>query len=155
ESASQIEGVFEEMERRLRERAGRDGEVRRSFDGRLFGQSWETPFVQLPDGPIDITDLVERFHDTYERRYGNRFPYIPVARVRSRGARRGPPGKVECGALPREGGSPSHSRWVRRIEFRHFADEPLEADEYERGSLPVGAHLSGPAVIREGLATTF
>ena len=27
--------------------------------------------------------------------------------------------------------------------------------EYERSSLPVGARLSGPAVIREGLATTF
>ena len=51
ESAPQIERVFEEMEHRLRERAGRDGEVRRSFDGRLFGQSWETPFVQVPRGP--------------------------------------------------------------------------------------------------------
>ena len=30
--------------------------VRRSFDGRLFGQSWETPFVQVPDGPITRDD---------------------------------------------------------------------------------------------------
>ena len=33
--------------RRRRRRA------RRSFDGRLFGQSWETPFVRSRDGPID------------------------------------------------------------------------------------------------------
>ena len=34
--------------------AGRDDvEIRRSFDGRLFGQSWETPFIEVPDGPID------------------------------------------------------------------------------------------------------
>ena len=83
------------MERRLRERAGRDGEVRRSFDGRLFGQSWETPFVQVPDGPIDIADLVERFHETYERRYGNRFPYIPVQGVSYRVELRVPSEKVE------------------------------------------------------------
>ena len=95
ESAPQIEGVFEEMERRLRERAGRDGEARRSFDGRLFGQSWETPFVQVPQGPIDIADLVERFHETYERRYGNRFPYIPVQGVSYRVELRVPSEKVE------------------------------------------------------------
>jgi N-methylhydantoinase A len=150
ESAPQIEGVFEEMERRLRERAGRDGEARRSFDGRLFGQSWETPFVQVPQGPIDIADLVERFHETYERRYGNRFPYIPVQGVSYRVELRVPSEKVEFTppAVESDGAG-------RAIELRHFADDPLEAVEYERTALPVGARLSGPAVIREGLATTF
>ena len=58
EQAPQIAAVFEEMERRLRERAGATpgaGAVRRSFDGRLFGQSWETPFVEVPAGPIGRT----------------------------------------------------------------------------------------------------
>jgi N-methylhydantoinase A len=150
ESAAQIEGVFEEMERRLRERAGKDGEVRRSFDGRLFGQSWETPFVQLPAGPIDIADLVERFHETYERRYGNRFPYIPVQGVSYRVELRVPSEKIEFTSPAVESDSAG-----RAIELRHFADDPLEAAEYERVALPVGTRLSGPAVIREGLATTF
>ena len=150
ESAPQIEGVFEEMERRLRERAGRDGEARRSFDGRLFGQSWETPFVQVSQGPIDIADLVERFHETYERRYGNRFPHIPVQGVSYRVELRVPSEKVEFTPPAVEGDSAG-----RAIEVRHFADDPLEAVEYERTALPVGARLSGPAVIREGLATTF
>lgn len=150
ESAPQIEGVFEEMERRLCERAGRDGEARRSFDGRLFGQSWETPFVQVAQGPIDIADLVERFHETYERRYGNRFPHIPVQGVSYRVELRVPSEKVEFTPPAVEGDSAG-----RAIELRHFADDPLEAVEYERTALPVGARLSGPAVIREGLATTF
>ena len=150
ESAPQIEGVFEEMERRLRERAGRDGDAHRSFDGRLFGQSWETPFVQVPQGPIDIADLVERFHETYERRYGNRFPHIPVQGVSYRVELRVPSEKVEFTPPAVEGDSEG-----RAIELRHFADDPLEAVEYERTALPVGARLSGPAVIREGLATTF
>jgi len=158
DSAPQIEAVFGEMERRLRERAGRDGEVRRSFDGRLFGQSWETPFVQVPDGPIDIADLVERFHETYERRYGNRFPYIPVQGVSYRVELRVPSENVEF-ARKIDGENHSHSQPVTKspqtIELRHFAEKPLSAGEYDREALPVGARIPGPAVIREGLATTF
>src|SRR6185312_11698431 len=77
----------EEMERGLRERAGAAAEraaVRRSFDGRLWGQSWETPFVAVPDGPITpdtIGAMVESFHAEYGRRFGNTFPYIPVQGV--------------------------------------------------------------------------
>src|SRR5262249_47685764 len=55
DTAPQVAAVFEEMERGLRERAGigdADVRVRRSFDGRLYGQSWETPFVEVGDGPI-------------------------------------------------------------------------------------------------------
>jgi N-methylhydantoinase A len=155
ESAAQIEGVFADMERRLRERSGRDGEVRRSFDGRLFGQSWETPFVQIPEGPIDIGDLVERFHETYERRYGHSFPYIPVQGVSYRVELRVPSEKVEFTASGVESENDSHPGPPRAIELRHLPDEPLEATEYVRSSLPVGARLSGPVVIREGLATTF
>jgi N-methylhydantoinase A len=155
ESVDQIEGVFAEMEHRLRERAGRDGEVRRSFDGRLFGQSWETPFVQVADGPIDIADLVERFHESYERRYGNRFPYIPVQGVSYRVELRVPSEKVEFTPQGVESDSDSHTGRHRTIELRHFAEEPVETAEYDRSALPVGARLSGPAVIREGLATTF
>jgi N-methylhydantoinase A len=151
DSEPRIEGVFEEMERRLRERAGRAGEVRRSFDGRLFGQSWETPFVQVPDGPIDVAVLVERFHESYEQRYGNAFPYIPVQGVSYRVELRVPSDKVEF--VERGGGGKAPP--ARTIELRHFADEPLEATEYDRAALPTGARIAGPAVIREGLATTF
>jgi N-methylhydantoinase A len=146
------------MERRLRERAGRDGDVRRSFDGRLFGQSWETPFVQIPAGPIDIADLVERFHETYERRYGNRFPYIPVQGVSYRVELRVPSEKVEfTPRLDSESNSQSRSepKPPRTIELRHFADGPLEAAGYERSALRVGQRVAGPAVIREGFATTI
>ena len=66
------------MEAGLRKRVGEGVNgvsVRRSFDGRLYGQSWETPFIGVPDGPI----TGERRGDDrgvqreYARRYGNRF----------------------------------------------------------------------------------
>jgi N-methylhydantoinase A/oxoprolinase/acetone carboxylase beta subunit len=44
---------------------------------------------------------------------------------------------------------------TRSVELRHFGDGPLEAAEYERDALPAGARIVGPAVIREGLATTL
>ena len=154
ESAPQIAAVFEEMERGLRARAGQDGEVRRSFDGRLFGQSWETPFVQVPDGPITaetIPELVERFHQAYERRYGNRFPYVPVQGVSYRVELRVPSEKVEFAPLEAGG----EATPTRTIELRRLGSGPLEAAEYDRDSLPPGARIAGPAVIREGLATTL
>ncbi len=58
--------------------------LRRSFDGRLLGQSWETPLVEVPEGPITeatVQQMIDRFHDEYERRYGNRFPVVPVQGV--------------------------------------------------------------------------
>jgi N-methylhydantoinase A len=159
EAAPQIEAVFEEMERSLRERAGvADGEaaVRRSFDGRLFGQSWETPFVEVPEGPITpetIPSLVERFHAAYERRYGNRFPYVPVQGVSYRVELIVHSEKVDLS--PHAEGAWTDAKPKGTIEIRYFDSEPLQAAEYDRVSLPVGSRIAGPAVIREGLSTTF
>jgi N-methylhydantoinase A len=153
-----VAAVFEEMERALRARAelGENGvAVRRSFDGRLVGQSWETPFVPVPDGPITeatIGELVERFHAEYERRYGNRFPYVPVEGVSYRVELVAPAEKVELAAVGGNGSLPSPSR---RIELRYLDEQPILADEYERGELPAGARVDGPAIVREPLSTTY
>jgi N-methylhydantoinase A len=159
ESAPTVAAVFEDMERRLRERAG-IGEgavsVRRSFDGRLVGQSWETPFVEVPPGAITgetMAELVDRFHAEYERRYGNRFPYMPVQGVSYRVELVVPAEKVEY--VGREPEGEVDVEPARLLELRHFADEPVEAGEYARESLPAGGRVRGPAVIREALSTTL
>jgi N-methylhydantoinase A len=152
-----IAAVYEEMERGLRERAGvgsDEGSVRRSFDGRLWGQSWETPFVEVPAGEIDAADLIERFHGAYERRYGNRFPYVPVQGVSYRvelvlPSERlvfEPLGGEEGAAAPEPDGT---------VQLRHLGPEPLAAGAFTRERLGVGARVAGPAVIREGLSTTL
>ena len=159
ETASQIDSVFGDMERRLRARLDGDGAgaiVRRSFDGRLLGQSWETPFIEIPDGPITedtVGRLVERFHAEYERRYGNRFPMIPVQGVTYRVQLVVPSGKVEYTA--QDGPAAADVESERTVEVRYFADEPLRVGEYARETLPVGGRVRGPAIIREALSTTF
>ncbi|HKE80549.1 MAG TPA: hydantoinase/oxoprolinase family protein [Solirubrobacteraceae bacterium] len=156
DTAEQVEQGYQEMERALRERvAAADGLVmRRSLDGRLLGQSWETPFVDVGDEPITASTmpaLIDRFHEAYERRYGNRFPYVPVQGVTYRVQLVVPADKIEH--APRDGSGEAPP--ARTIELRYLDDEPLLAAEYERERLPVGTAVEGPAVIREALSTTF
>jgi N-methylhydantoinase A len=156
ETADQVEQGYREMERALRERVGAaaDGATtRRSLDGRLLGQSWETPFVEVGDGPITaetMPALIEAFHDAYERRYGNRFPYVPVQGVTYRvelvvGADKLEYEEAAAAGEPEPTGS---------LELRYLAAEPLQASVYEREALGVGATIRGPAIIREPLSTT-
>jgi N-methylhydantoinase A len=160
DSAPQIAEMLASMEEKLRHRLSADTEgaiVRRTFDGRLLGQSWETPLIEVPDGPIDaaaIATMIENFHDGYERRYGNRFPTVPVQGVTYRVQLVVPIDKVEYEPLTVEG-APQEPRPTRTVELRHFLDEPFEAPEYERGTLVPGVRLQGPAIIREALSTTF
>ena len=107
--------------------------ARRSLDGRLLGQSWETPFVEVGDEPITaetMPALVERFHEAYERRYGNRFPYVPVQGVTYRVQLVVPADKIEHvardGAVREPAPAPA-----RTIELRHLSDEPLRAAEHD------------------------
>src|SRR6202044_1760018 len=71
-AAPGIDAVFGQMEQALRDQMGPGGEsveFVRSFDGRLFGQSWETPFVPVSAGAIDeaaVAAMIASFHDAYE-----------------------------------------------------------------------------------------
>jgi N-methylhydantoinase A len=154
DAAPEIDRHFSEMEEKLRARVGAAGEVRRSFDGRLFGQSWETPFVEIPDGPItaeEIGELLARFHAAYEQRYGNRFEMVPVQGVTYRVQLVVPAEQVRYEPLEPGGAAPQG----RPIQIRYFTGRFLDAEEFERDQLPVGSHIHGPAVIREPTATTF
>ena len=96
--------------------------------------------------------MIEAFNEEYARRYGNIFP-IPVQGVTYRVELVVEADKVEYVAAEigrREAPPPT-----RTVELRHYGDEPLQAGEYTRSELPTGAAVSGPAIIREGLSTTF
>ncbi len=164
DAAPRISEIFDAMEHKLRGRtpAGRDGvTVRRSFDGRLLGQSWETPLVEVPEGPITeaaVQQMIDGFHDEYERRYGNRFPVVPVQGVTYRVELVVPVDKVQYDRLESGGSDPAgreDPRPARTLKVHYLQDDPLDAPEYEREALAPGMHLAGPAIVREGLSTTF
>lgn len=159
DAAPTIDKVFQEMEERMRARfKDKHPDLRfiRAFDGRLAGQTWETPFIPIPSGritPDAVQTMIDNFHDTYEARSGNRFPALPVQGVTYRVEAVIPTQKVDYPKLPmRDVGRPTP---VRQIEIHYLTEEVVRAGEYQRTDLRHGDEIMGPAIIREPLSTTF
>jgi N-methylhydantoinase A len=159
--AEQIDAVFAAIEEQVREQvpaAYRDSATfTRSFDGRLYGQTWETPFVPVPDGTITeevVAQMIADFHQTYAARSGNRFEFIPVQAVtfRVRAVVEAP--KVDYPELPGRAAG-EQVPVSRTTTLRYLTAEPLEAREYQREDLRAGDRIPGPALVREPLSTTF
>jgi len=146
------------MEAKLRERFGisqSDIRIARSFDGRLLGQSWETPFVAVPAGTIDdkaIAEMIQNFHDTYQIRTGNRFAALGVQGVTYRVAAIVPVEKVDYPLVPTR---TAPLKPTRTGTLQYFAERPIRTAEYDRTHLCYGDEIQGPAIIRESLSTTF
>lgn len=159
--AESVNKIFASMEEKLsaqiRDEHKDRVEFQRSFDGRLAGQTWETPFIDVPSGVIDadaIETMVRNFHDTYQERAGNRFEALPVQGVTYRVQAVVKADKVDYPTIGRrpDGEQPEPTR---EIPIRYLTDEPLTGKEYDRARLLAGDRIEGPAVIREPLSTTF
>jgi len=157
ESAAAIDAVYQDMEARLRERLGlaADTHFSRSFDGQLLGQTWETPFIDVPNGPVTpaaVAMMIASFHAEYEQRNGDRFESIPVQGVTYRVRASVPTPKVQFPTLPARSGAPLAP--VGTTVLRYLSDDEQVANIYDRASLCAGDVITGPAIIREALSTT-
>lgn len=157
--ADEIDAVFREMEKSLRDRLRSilpEPAFSRAFDGKLLGQSWETPFIPIPEGPITpemVDQMIENFHTTYKLRSGNRFDSIPVQSVTYRIETVVPTEKVEYPRLPKRSVGELQSR--RMIELEYLGPDPIQTAEYWRADLLSGDVIAGAAVIREDSSTTL
>jgi N-methylhydantoinase A len=159
EVAADVDALFGEMEDQLRDRIapGRDVTFARSFDGRLVGQSWETPFVPVPDGTLDadaLAVMVANFHDTYEQRTGNRFDAFPVEGVTFRVRAILDTDKVEYPVVPERTYADGPLTPVRTTVLRHLTDHDQQAPVFDRDHLRAGDVVDGPAIVDESLSTT-
>jgi N-methylhydantoinase A len=156
-----LSALFAEMEQRLAERAGAgrpDATIVRTFDGRLAGQGWETPFIPVPAGPLDgaaIAGLITAFHDEYHRRNGRRFEMMPVEGVTYRVQLVLPTSKMR---YPRHApadhpAGPPQASGPRTLRYLYDGDRAAAC--YERACLGAGDVLEGPAIVLEEAATTF
>lgn len=163
QAAPRIDALFTEMEELLRERFGAEKGValQRSMDAHLAGQSWDTPFIPVPDGTIDgaaIATMIGSFHDTYEARSGNRFEVMPVEGVTFRVRAVLDTPKVSYPELPERGAEPLQP--IRTTVLRYLGDiesggdGEQTADVYQRDSLRAGDVIAGPAIVQEALSTT-
>lgn len=158
ETAPGIDAIFSEMEAQMRAGlgAGQEIETQRSFDAQLVGQTWETPFVAVPEGPIDaaaIRQMIKNFHDAYAARNGNRFEAIPVQGVTYRVRAVVKTDKVSYPPLPPRGSAPLKP--VGSSVLRYVSDQEEIAQIYRREDLCAGDVVMGPAIIREALSTTY
>ncbi|MEM7543104.1 MAG: hydantoinase/oxoprolinase family protein [Pseudomonadota bacterium] len=158
ETAEELADIFATMEEKLRARLGenQDVDLVRTFDGQLVGQTWETPFVPVPSGPITaetVRQMVENFHDAYAARNGNRFDAIPVQGVTYRLSAMVRTDKVTYTPLPTRSGEPLRS--VGTSVLRYVSDAEELAQIYAREALCAGDEIMGPAIVREALSTTY
>lgn len=156
DSAADIDQLYQDMERDLRQRLPVEAQfsLRRSFDGRLLGQSWETPFVSVPDGTLGaegVGQMIEAFHAEYLRRNGQHFPHMPVQGVTYRVQLVEASPRFRWPGLAPGDGSPPQPTGQRELRF--WSDTPVMADIYARSQLRAGDRIAGPAIIREALAT--
>lgn len=157
-AADRIDRIFRSLEDALRTQvAGHHGEVefRRSFDGRLAGQAWLTPLIEVPGGTVTedvIAAMAEAFHGAYERRNGNRFTQFPVEAVTYRVQAFVHGEKVRYPRVPAGSGNPQP---IAEQPLEHIYGEGVTARIYQRETLGAGDRIEGPAIVREEMSTTL
>lgn len=157
DAAPQLDSLYASIEAELREHlpSSADARIRRTFDGRLVGQSWDTPFIGVAERPITaevVNGMIRSFHDEYERRWGNRFERFPVQGVTYRVQLTMPTPHLDYEELGdrNTGEMAAPSAWT---ELRYLSTGQRAA-VFLRPELRLGDVIMGPALIREDLSTT-
>jgi N-methylhydantoinase A len=131
--------------------AGNLAETRTAFM-RYRGQGHEVA-VTLPPGPVDATALRAAFDATYARVYGRVIPGLEVEAVTWTLALAQPFALPERLLAPPDAASPSPTGSVRLID--PASGDTTDAAVYPRVALPIGARLTGPAIIVESGTSTI
>src|ERR1044072_9990543 len=112
------------------------------MDARLVGQTWETPFIDVPGGTIDaqaIATMIEYFDVAYQQRTGNRFDALPVQGVTYRVQAKVPIEKVAYQPIDRRnGGAPQAGR---EITLKYIYGEEGSPRGHDRALLQAGDAL--------------
>ncbi len=128
------------------------------FDLRYLGQGYELR-IPIPPGPLTETSLEEvwqAFHERHRTEYGHAFLENPIEIVNLR--------VTAVGAMPTLA-QPAPATGSGRLEdaalggrdmyFRVDGElQRIRAEQFERSRLPVGATITGPAVIFQRDSTT-
>jgi N-methylhydantoinase A len=157
---ARLERLFEELERLGQEKMQRDRvpaqlvQVARSADLRYVGQSYELEVpLQLALGTASIPQAVSDFHALHQQVYGHSRPLHPVEFVNIRTVHRAPLPRPRLSSGTVTGSLEAACKGQRPAyfdEYQTYRDTPV----YTRHLLPVGAELSGPALIEQPDTTT-
>ncbi len=155
--AAALDALFAEMRAeaaavvRLGFPAGALAETRTAFM-RYRGQGHEVAVV-LPPGAVDAATLRAAFDATYARVYGRVIPGLEVEAVTWTLALAQPVALPERLPAPPNVAPPPPTGSVRLID--PASGDTTDAAVYPRAALPIGAHLTGPAIIVEAGTSTI
>jgi N-methylhydantoinase A len=126
-----------------------DRRFTRSLDVRYRGQEHSLA-IELRDGDSAL-DVERRFHALHRTRHGHAMPEpAEILTVRVRATGRLPKPALPTIAQAREAARPSGSRAAFDVATGRLAAFPV----HQRHDLLAGHHLTGPAIVEEGTATT-
>jgi len=157
-TAAELDAIFAEMEARaleelLREQFPRESlQARRHAGMRYRGQSYEvTVSVSRLQGAQDLADLVQRFHDAHQRRYGHKAQAEAVEIVNFRVTAVGLIPKPRIKAFQKATAS-ARPHETRQAYFS--ASDACDVPVFRRPDLLPGMWIEGPAIIEEKTSTT-
>jgi len=125
-----------------------------SADMRYVGQAYELEVPLAAEvTPDAVPSIVAAFHAAHQRVYRHHRPEDPVEIVNLRAVHRYPLPHPRVGRQPAAGGPSGPARkGTRRAWFDGaWHDTPL----YERGRLPAGVAIAGPAIVEQADTTTI
>ncbi len=128
-----------------------------SADMRYYGQRYEVS-VPLSHQTFDSTSarqIEADFYEAYRSYYGRKIDDVPVETVSWRMNVSGPRPELEIAWPGRTEGSDKATPKAERPAIFPGSSEPVICRVFERGDLPVGAKIPGPAIIEDHESTTI
>ena len=155
---AELDAIFATMETAaledlMREQFPRERLVTRRHAGmRYRGQSYEVP-VPVPrlGGPQDMADLVKRFHEAHQRRYGHMAQAEAVEIVNFQVTAVALIAKPAWKTFERTD-APAKPHEARQAYFS--AGDAREVSVFRRSNLQPGMRIEGPAIVEEQTSTT-
>jgi N-methylhydantoinase A len=139
---------------RMREERVPAADVRVAYaaDMRYVGQAYELEVpIEAPVTAAAVPAIVAAFHAVHERVYGYARTQQPVELVNFRAVHTYPLPRPAVQPAARATGTREEARvGERRAYFGRFVPTAI----YERGRLPLGARLAGPAIVEQADTTT-
>ena len=152
-----LEGEFAKLENEAHERlqaedvAEEQMSIQRLIDMRYLGQ-WRSLTIPV-DAPVDLQAAVARFHAEHHREYNYRRDDAPVEIYRLNVRAVGVTPKPDLKARGSNGSAMPGTQGMRLVRFDELT-EPVETPVFLRSDLPVGARLTGPAIVEQLDSTT-
>ncbi len=161
-SPEELAGVYGRLESRVLEMFQRQSVapekvvLSRYFDGRYFGQTWDTYSVPAPSGEVDaarVEQMKQNFHREHQRAWGYCLPTYQVKLIMARVSGTVARDKPRLQPIESGGESPQDAL-LGKVKVYMERGSQSSVPLYQRERLRAGNRVRGPAIIQQRTSTT-